>query len=136
MASALPSAKSLERPVGVEGAVEGRRQRLMQEQQVDLVDAELAGALVERVQRGVVAVVADPHLRLQEHLVPRDARAANALADLALVQIRGRGIDQPVALPDRPLDGVDRLRGRGLEDPEAESGHLDAVVQRQGRCCR
>jgi hypothetical protein len=39
----------LERPVGVEGAVEGRGQRLVQEQQVDLVDAELAGALVERV---------------------------------------------------------------------------------------
>jgi hypothetical protein len=52
--------ESLERPVGVEGAVEGRGQRLVQEQQVDLVDAELAGALVERVQRGVVAVVADP----------------------------------------------------------------------------
>jgi hypothetical protein len=87
------------------------------------------------MQRGVVAVVADPHLRLHEHLVPLDSRAAKALADLALVHIGGRGIDQPVALPDRRLDGADRLRGRGLEDAEAERGHLDAVVQRQGRCC-
>ena len=41
----------------------------MQDQQVDLVDAELAGALVERVQGLVVAVVADPDLGLDEHLV-------------------------------------------------------------------
>jgi hypothetical protein len=108
----------------------------MQEQQVDLIDTELAGALVERVQRGVIAVVADPQLRLHEDVAARDARAANALTDLALVRIRGRGIDQPVALPDRRLDGADRLRGRALEDAEAESGHLDAVVQRQGWRCR
>ena len=36
------------------------RQWLVQDQQVDLVDAELGGALVEAVQRLVVAVVADP----------------------------------------------------------------------------
>jgi hypothetical protein len=32
----------------------------VQEQQVDLVDAELPGALVKTVQRLVVAVVGDP----------------------------------------------------------------------------
>ena len=41
----------LERAAGVEGAVEGRGQCVMQKQQVDLVEVELAGAVVERVQR-------------------------------------------------------------------------------------
>ena len=43
----------------------------MQDQQVDLVDPELSGALLEAVQRLVVAVVADPDLGLQEDLRSR-----------------------------------------------------------------
>jgi hypothetical protein len=66
----------LERPVGVEGAVGGRGQRVMQEQQVDLVDAQLAGALVESAQRSVVAVVGDPELRLDEDLISSHVRTA------------------------------------------------------------
>jgi hypothetical protein len=50
----------LEGSVCVERQIEAACERLMQEQQVDLLDAELLGALVERVQRGVVSVVADP----------------------------------------------------------------------------
>jgi hypothetical protein len=38
----------------------------MQDQQVDPVDVELAGALVEGVQHLVVAVVTDPDLGLDE----------------------------------------------------------------------
>jgi hypothetical protein len=56
----------LERSVGLEGHVEVRGQRLVQDEQVDLVDAELGGALLEPVQRLVVAVVGDPDLRLDE----------------------------------------------------------------------
>ena len=59
----------------------------MQEQQVKAVDAELAGALVERVQAGVVRVVADPDPRLEEHVVTGEARTAKAFADLTLVEI-------------------------------------------------
>ena len=77
MARTLPSASScLERPVGLEGAVESVGQGLVEDQQVDLVDAELAGALVEAVQGLVVAVVADPDLGLDEDLVAVDAGAA------------------------------------------------------------
>ena len=39
------SEQRLQGPVGLQGPVERRRQRLVQDQQVDLVDAELAGAL-------------------------------------------------------------------------------------------
>jgi hypothetical protein len=43
---------------------------LVQDQQVDLVDPELAGAFFKAVQGLVVAVVADPDLGLQEDLRP------------------------------------------------------------------
>jgi hypothetical protein len=68
----------------------------MQQQQVQPIHVELSSALVERVQRGVIAVVADPDLRLDEYVVARDARATDAFADRALVGVRGGGIDQPV----------------------------------------
>jgi hypothetical protein len=67
---------------------------LVQEQQVDLVDAELAGALVEAVQRLVVAVVGDPDFRLDENLRPVDARVGEAFADLLLVEVGGGGVDR------------------------------------------
>jgi hypothetical protein len=119
----------LERPVGVEREVEAARQRLVQDQQVEKVDAELAGALVERVQRGVVAVVADPDLRLEEHLVAGDARAADAFADLTLVGVGGGRIDVTVAEAQGLLDRGGRDVGRGLEDAEPDGRHLHAVVQ-------
>ena len=112
----------LERPVGVDRAVELAGQRLVQDQQVDAVDAELAGALVERVEGFVVAVVADPHLGLDEHLVAVDAGAADGLADLALVGVGGGGVDVAVARRAGPLrrrrrsrragSGRRRIRGR------------------------
>jgi hypothetical protein len=39
------------------------------------------------------------------HLVARDPRATNPLADL--LHIRGRSVDEPIALPDRGLDRAD-----------------------------
>jgi len=57
------SEERLQGTVGLQGPVERRWQRLVEDQQVDLIDAELAGALLEAVQRLVVAVVvADPDL--------------------------------------------------------------------------
>jgi hypothetical protein len=121
-----------EGPVGGHGLVEVAGQRLVQDEQVDLVDAELAGTLVEGVQRLVVAVVADPDLRLQEHLLARDARVAEGFADLALVAIGGRSVDVAVADVEGGSDGSTGLFGRRLEDAEAEGGHPDTVVQLQG----
>ena len=39
--------------------VDRRHDRRLREQEIDPIDTKLAGALVERVKRGVVAVVAD-----------------------------------------------------------------------------
>lgn len=103
----------------------------MEDEEVNVVDAELAGTLVEPVQRLVVAVVADPDLGLDEHLVPVDPGSMDGLTDLTLVAVRGGGVDVPVAGAQRGLNRGAGLLRRGLEHPEPESGHLDAVVQLQ-----
>src|SRR4051812_30864801 len=119
----------LECAIGADRAVEGGRQRLMQKQQVELLDAELADALLERVQRLVIAIIADPDLRLDEDFVTRNTGAANAFADFPLVEVRRRGIDEAVAYAERRLDRGRRLSRRALKDAEAQRGELDAVVQ-------
>jgi len=48
----------------------------MQEQQVEAVDTQLAGAFAERVRRGFVAVVAGPDFGLDEHVIAGDSRLA------------------------------------------------------------
>jgi hypothetical protein len=83
----------LQRAVRLQCQVEPGGQRLVQDQQIDPVDAELAGTLVEGVQGRLVAVVTDPDLGLDEHLGPVHTGATNSLARLALVAVRGRGVD-------------------------------------------
>ena len=123
----------LERPVGLERPVEGRGQRLVEDQQVDLLDAELAGALLEAVQRLVVAVVGDPDLRLEEHLGAVEARRAHRLADLALVAVGGGGVDVAVAGVERRRDGVAWSPRAGVwKTPRPSAGSVDAVVELQG----
>ena len=116
MARTLPSLEQrLQRPVGLEGLVEVGRQRLVQDQQVDLVDAELAGALVEAVQRLVVAVVADPDLGLQEDLPRGDAcERVHRFADLALVAVGGGRVDVAVAGVERGRDRAARVSSGGV----------------------
>ena len=127
----------LERPVGLEGPVERAGQGLVEDQQVDLLDAELSGALLEPVQCLVVAVVGDPDLGLEEDVGAVEAGSADRVADLALVAVGGGRIDVAVAVTQRRLDGGGGLLRRALEHAQAEGGHRDAVVQLQGRCgCR
>src|SRR4051794_22568051 len=123
----------------------------MQDQQVELVDTDLPGALLEPVQRGVVAVVADPDLRLDEDLLARNPGATDAFADLTLIRVRGGSVDEPVAGCDGGFGrryrfgrwgcglgagcegGLHRRYRFGrwtLKDAEAKGGQLDAIVQR------
>ena len=81
------------------------------------------------MQRGVVAVVADPDLRLEEHLVAGDARAADAFADLSLVGVGGGRVDMTVAEVEGLLDRGGRDIGRGLEDAEPYGRHLHTVIE-------
>ena len=109
----------LQGTVGLQRPVERRGQRLVQDQQVDLLDAELPGALLEGVQRLVVSVVADPDLGLQEHLRRSSLGAVDRLADLALVAVGRRGVDVPVPGAERGADGISGLVWGRLEDAEA-----------------
>jgi hypothetical protein len=86
-------------------------QRLVQDEQVEVVDAELGHRFLPGVQGLVVAVVADPDLGLDEHVRTVDAGTADALADLPLVAVRGGGVDVPVAGRQRGLDRRRRLLG-------------------------
>ena len=121
----------LQGPVRLQGRLEVRRQRLVQDQQIDLVDPELAGALLEAVQGLVVAVVADPDLGLQEDLRAIQPRIADRFSDLPLVAVRSCGVNVSVAGRKRRLDRGSGLVSWCLEHPQTQRGHLDAVVQRQ-----
>src|ERR1700761_544116 len=119
----------LQRPVCLERLVEVGRQRLVQDQQVDLVDAEFAGALVEGVQRLVIPVVADPDLGLQEDRRTTALPRVHRFANLALVAVCGSRVNVAVAGAERGRDRAARLVRRWLEDAEADRGQRDAVVQ-------
>src|SRR5699024_6694681 len=94
----------------------------VQQEQVDLVDAELADGLVEGVQGLVVSVVADPELRLDEDLGPIQTGNADALADLALVEVRRGGVDQTVTDAQCLGHGGGGFLRWGWEDTETECG--------------
>ena len=70
----------LECSVGVEGEIKLARQRLMQQEQVEAIDSEFAGGLVERVERRVVSIVANPDFGLEEHFIARNAGPSPTLA--------------------------------------------------------
>src|SRR3954452_9413963 len=105
----------------------------MQDQQVELVDTDLPGALLEPVQRGIVAVVADPDLRLDEDLLARNPGATDAFAALGLIRVRGGSVDEPVAGCDGGFDRRYRFGRWTLKDAEAKGRQLDAIVQRNAR---
>ena len=123
------SKQALECFVRGDGFLEPVGGGLVQDEQVQVVDAELAGRFVPRVQGLVVAVVTDPDLGLQEHLRTIQARAADAFTDLPLVAVRGGGVDVPVAGSKRGLDRGRGLLGGALEDAQAKGWHCDAVVE-------
>ena len=101
----------------------------MQDQEVDLVDAQLARALFKAVQRFVIAEIVDPDLGLDEDLGARQTRAGDRLADAALIAIGGGGIDVAISDPQRFGDRRPCLVGRGLEHAIAERRHFNAIVE-------
>ncbi len=103
----------LGRPVRCHGRVEVCGHRPVEEVEVHVVEPELLTALLEGAQCLLVAVIADPQLGRDEQLIPVDAAAADALADLPLVEVGRRRVDKPVPAGDRDLDGTRGLF-RGL----------------------
>src|SRR2546427_13278928 len=121
--------KRLERAVGVDREIKLAGQRLMKDEQVELLDVELARALVASVEGLVVTVIADPHLRLDEDVRAVDARAANRRTDLALIEVSSGGIDEAVTRGQGGVDSGFRLFIWDLKDSEAKGWQFDAIVQ-------
>ena len=111
--------------VRLQGFLELQRKGLVEGQQVDLVDAELARTLLEAVQGLGVSVIADPNLGLKEDFRPLEARALDRLADLrcrrplpcrcAGSQLRAPSRLRPWSAP--VASGRHRVRARGSRTP-------------------
>src|SRR6266849_1533806 len=98
--------------------------------QVNVIETELAAALLERPQPGFVPLVVVPELRRDEDLFAWDPALPNRGSEVALVPIQFRGIEQTVADLE---GGRDRLAGllarAGLPHTEAEDWHRVPVVE-------
>src|SRR5437899_13055228 len=100
------------------------------EVQIDVVEAELAATLLERPQRGLVALVVVPELGRDEDLFARDPALPNRGSEVALVPIQFRGIEQAVSDLEGGRDRVAGLLARaGLPHAEPEDRHRVAGVE-------
>ena len=105
----------------------------MDQEQVDLVEAEVGQGLVEGLARHVGLVEAVVELAGDEQLVARDPGGADRLADALLVAVHLGGVDVPVAGLEGLSGDPRRVLRRDLEHAEAELGDGVAVVQGQVR---
>lgn len=99
----------------------------MQQEKVDVLEAEASEAALEADESFVVAVIAVPQLRGDEQLAAVDSRRADRLADFAFVVVRGGGIDQVFSVNVIGVVIVTRLLPRrDLEAP------CSSLAQRSG----
>ena len=105
------------------------RQRPVDQEQVDGVDAQVGERLVGGLECVVVRVESVVELAGDEHLVARDVGPVDALTDLLLVAVHLGRVDVAVADVERGPHRVDRLLRLDLEHTETELRDLDAVVE-------
>src|SRR5580693_4954831 len=110
-----------------------RRQRPVDEEQVDVVEAERLERGVERLAGGVGLVGVVAQLAGDEDVAPVEARLGDGLAHLGLVAVHLGGVDVPIAGFERGAHGGRRVLRLDLEDAEAELRDGLAVVQRDVR---
>jgi hypothetical protein len=115
-------------------AVVQRRQRPVDEEQVDRVGPQLGEGLVERSARVVRAVEAVVELGGQEHLVAPEA--LDGRTDLRLVLVHLRRVDVAVADLERRRHRLDGVGGLDLVGAEAELGDRRPGVHGQVRDSR
>src|SRR3989441_3995419 len=88
--------------------------------QIDVVEGQLAATPFERSQRRLVPVIAVPELRCDENLVSRNSTLPDRRADVPLVRVHFRGVDEAVSNLQGCRDGAPGLLARGgLPDAEA-----------------
>ncbi len=107
----------------------------VQQQQIDLGQAQLAQAFLGGSFQIVRREVGGPHLGGDEHVLAPDARGAQAFADLALVLIGLRGVDVAIAQPERLLDQSRAGSSAQLPGAQPDRGNFGAIgldIQHQG----
>jgi hypothetical protein len=104
-------------------------ERLVDEVQVHVVEAEPLKRRLERALCVVLAGLLDPELGGDEQFAARDAAAGDGLADGYLVLVGGGGVERAVAGGECVRHRLLCLLGGDLVDAEAECRHLDAVVE-------
>jgi hypothetical protein len=119
----------LDRLVRRDRPVEVGQDRMVEQEEIDVVETEAPETALEANESLVIAVVAVPELRSDEQFTAVDPGGTNRLADLTLVAVRGGGVDQAVTIRDRGLDRGARLLRRALKNAETKNRHLEAVVE-------
>ena len=107
-------------------------ERLMDEIEIDVVQAQSVQRPLECGLGRVVAGVLHPQLGGHEQLIAWDAAAVQGASDGLFVLIRRGGVDVPVAGVQRLADDRLGVVGGHLEDAESQDRDLDSVVQRDG----
>ena len=107
----------------------------MDQEEVDLLDAEVGKGPVERLQGVVVVVEAVVQLAGDEDVVARNARIADRFADALLVAVHLRGVDVAVSDLECGQSCFTRVLRRNLEDSETQLRDGDSVVQCDVRDC-
>ena len=118
-----------------EVAVVERRQGPVDEEQVDVVEAERRERLVERAPRSVGLVEAIVQLARDVDLRPIEPGRAHRVPDSAFVAVHLGGIDVAVAGAERSCSRRFSIGRRHLEYAEAELGNRVAVVEADRRNC-
>jgi hypothetical protein len=117
-----------------DGLFEVRWHRPVEKIEIEIVEPQPVQARIEGAQGAFVTVSVNQSLVVTNISGPINAAARKCFTDRALASIRGRGIDQAVAVGDRRLDGTCHAIERvSSQRAEPERRHPDAVVQSNKR---
>src|SRR5665811_2109362 len=100
--------------------------------EVDIFQSEFGPALLERIQRGLVALIGVPQFRGDEEVLAGEVGFGDRFADAFLIGVELRGIDVAVAGLERLGYGGFGFGKRHLEQTESELGDLDAMSEIDG----
>jgi hypothetical protein len=110
--------------------------RPVDEEEVDVVEAERGEGCVDGAQSLVVAVVKALKLGGDEDVLARDPGVADAAPDGVFVAVGGRGVDEAVAAAQGAGDGLLGVGAPQGPGAQSEAWHGDAVVELDGGGCR
>ena len=105
-------------------------ERLVDEQQIQIIRAQLAQGFVNGRLRPIIPAVGNPHLRGEEQLFPRNPAFLRRAAYGFLIAVNLRGINRTVADLNRIQHAAFALLSVGnLKNAKPQDRHRNAIVQ-------